>query len=77
MTLSLIDRKILLMKAGKSQVDVADECGVDPSLVTHVIAGRKLTSPAAQKVMEHIAGLANLEIVEVFPVDQPEPEAAA
>ena len=75
MTLSPVDRKILLMKAGKSQVDVADECGVDPSLVTHVIAGRKLTSPAAQKVMEHIAGLSDLEIAEIFPTDQPEAAA--
>lgn len=76
MTLSTVDRKILLMKAGKSQVDVADECGVDPSLVTHVIAGRKLTSPAAQKVMEYIAHLTGLQVDEVFPVDQPKPEAA-
>lgn len=76
MSITPVDRKILLMKAGKSQVDVADECGVDPSLVTHVIAGRKLTSPAAQKVMEHIAQLAGLPIAEVFPVDQPETEAA-
>jgi len=72
MSITPVDRKILLMKAGKSQVDVADECGVDPSLVTHVIAGRKLSSPAAQKVMEHIASLADLRIDEVFPVDQPE-----
>jgi len=76
MSITPVDRKILLMKAGKTQVDVADECGVDPSLVTHVIAGRKLTSPAAQKVMEHIAHLAGLQISEVFPVEQPEPEPA-
>lgn len=69
MSVSAVDRKIVLLKAGKTQTNVADECGVDPSLVTHVIAGRKLSSPAAKKVMEYIANLADVPVENLFPLE--------
>lgn len=76
MPLSPVDRKYILMRAGKTQVGVADELGVDFSLVSHVLAGRRLTSPNARRIMEYVARLAGQQIHDVFPVDQSEPEAA-
>lgn len=72
-----MDRKIILLRAGKTQVQIADECGVDFTLVNHVVAGRRLTSTSARKVMEYIARLAGLQVDEVFPIDTTEPEVAA
>lgn len=76
MPLSPVDRKYILMRAGKTQVGIADELGVDFSLVSHVLAGRRLTSPNARRIMEHVARLAGRQVHEVFPVEQTAPEAA-
>jgi len=69
MPLTPNDRKIVLLKAGVSQAEVAAACGADNTLVSHVLAGRKLSGPAARRVMEYIARLAGLPVADVFPIE--------
>ena len=67
MPITAVDRKVLLLKAGVSQMQIAIDCGVDPTIVTHVMAGRFLTSPRGRKVVEHIAQLLDMPVEHLFP----------
>ncbi len=61
------NRKIELLRLGLSGVDIARELGVHESLVSHVIAGRRLGGGKARLVMVHIARLFGAPVSEVFP----------
>lgn len=67
MPFSRLDRKAALLRIGKSNKDIADVCGVDHTLVSHVLAGRRWTSTAARKVMAYVAELLGAPVGEVFP----------
>lgn len=67
MPFSRLDRKAALLRIGKSNKDIADACGVDHTLVSHVLAGRRWTSPGARRVMDYVAGLLGAPVTEVFP----------
>jgi hypothetical protein len=60
-------RKAALAGMDKKMLDIALAVGVDASLVSHVIAGRRWTGPDARKVMEYVAGLIGAPVDEVFP----------
>lgn len=67
MPFSRHDRKAELYKSGKTGEDVARALGVTPPLVSHVIAGRRLTGTDAQRVMIYLAGLFGVPLDEAFP----------
>lgn len=67
MPFSRLDRKVALLRIGKSHTDIAGACGVERSLVSHVMAGRRWSGTDARKVMEYIAGLMGAPVDEVFP----------
>lgn len=70
MALMPADRKAELARRLKTQQAIADATGEDFTLVSHVIAGRRLTSPGAQKIMVYVAGVLGLPIQEAFPEAQ-------
>jgi transcriptional regulator with XRE-family HTH domain len=61
------DRKAALYKSGRTGQEVATALDVDPALVSHVLAGRRLTGPDAQRVMIYMAGLFGVPLDEAFP----------
>ncbi len=62
-----LDRKVALLRIGKSHTDIAKDCKVERSLVSHVMAGRRWSGPDARQVMEHIANLLGAPVMEIFP----------
>ena len=67
MAFSRHDRKAALYRSGKTGRHVAEALGVDDALVSHVLAGRRLTGPDAQRVMIYLAGLFGVPVDEAFP----------
>lgn len=67
MVMTAADRKAELVRKSKSQQGIADATGENFTLVSHVIAGRRLESPGARKIMAYIAGVLDLPIEDVFP----------
>jgi transcriptional regulator with XRE-family HTH domain len=61
------DRKAALYRRGKTGMDVARALDVDNGLVSHVLAGRRLSGPDAQRVMIYLAGLFGMPVDEAFP----------
>ncbi len=63
-----IDRKVALMKAEVTQVQVAKELGLpDAGLVSQVVSGRKVNSPAGRRIAEKIAEHIGDPVDVVFP----------
>ncbi len=60
-------RKIELVRLGLTGADIARALDVHNSLVSHVIAGRRLGGGKARLVMVHIARLFGAPVSEVFP----------
>lgn len=67
MPFSRIDRKTALLQAGKSQRDVAQAVGVDETVVSHVLAGRRWSAPDGLLVMRYLSDLFGIPMDEVFP----------
>lgn len=67
MAFSTLDRKVALLKSGINQRMVADACGVDFTLVSHVIAGRRWLGTDARRVMMYIARKTGVPVKEFFP----------
>ena len=67
MAFSRVDRKIALLKTGWNNVKVADHLGVDRTLVSHVIAGRRWMGRDARKIMQFLAHRFGVPLVEAFP----------
>lgn len=67
MPFSRLDRKVALVKLSISNADIAEAVGVDQSLVSHVLAGRKRDGDKAQQIIRHIASLIGAPAEEVFP----------
>lgn len=65
--LSADDRRAELVRLRQTGQAIAQACNEHFSLVSHVIGGRRLTSPGARKIMAYIAGRLGLPIEEVFP----------
>lgn len=61
------DRKAELARRGLSNRQIAKDLGVDESLVSHVIAGRRLTGDDARRVMELIAEKLGTPVEVAFP----------
>lgn len=59
--------KIELLRAGLSQRDIAAAAAVEPSLVSHVVAGRRATGPDARRVRAVIAEKLGAEVDDLFP----------
>jgi len=67
MGMTRVDRKVALLRIGKRHTEIARDCGVDLSVVSHVISGKRWTGPQARKVMQHIANILGMPLDEVFP----------
>jgi hypothetical protein len=67
MAMDKVDRKVALLRIGKSHTDIARECGVDRSVVSHVIAGDRWSGPQSRKVMHYITKTLGLPMEHVFP----------
>lgn len=67
MPFSRVDRKTALLRSGVTQVQIAEACEVDITLVCHVMAGRRWTSPGSLKVMRYVAEKFGAPVSEVFP----------
>lgn len=63
------DRRAELRRRKKTlqQISNAVGEGVDFTLVSHIIAGRRLSSPHAPKIMTYIAGVLEVPIDVAFP----------
>lgn len=69
-------RKSALVMAGITGVRIAEALGVGEDLVSHVLAGRRLHMPDAQKVMGYVAAATGKSIEELWPeVSEAEPTA--
>lgn len=64
---SRMDRKVALLRLGQNHTAIAAHLGVERSLVSHVMAGRRWSGSDARRVMEYIAGLLGAPLAEVFP----------
>ncbi len=64
---SPVARKMVLQRLGITYLAIAKELRVDPSLVSHVVAGRRTQGPQGRRVMEHIAQIIGAPLEEVFP----------
>lgn len=64
---SPVARKMVLKRLGITYQAIAQELRVDPSLVSHVIAGRRTQGPQGRRVMAHIAQIIGAPMEEVFP----------
>jgi len=64
---SPVARKMVLKRLGITNLAIAKELRVDPSLVSHVIAGRRTQGPLGRQVMAHIAQIVGAPMEEVFP----------
>lgn len=67
MLVTRFDRKAALARQGITFRDIATEAAVDESLVSHVVAGRRLTGPQAKQVMEVVARRMGSSVSVVFP----------
>jgi hypothetical protein len=67
MPFSRIDRKVALLRLNLSNAAIAGEIGVDESLVSHVIAGRKRSGPKARQIIRYVAEKIGAPEHEVFP----------
>lgn len=65
--LSPDDRRAELRRVRQTGQAIAEACSENFTLVSHVIAGRRLTSPGARKIMAYIAGRLGLPLELVFP----------
>lgn len=70
MSFSPLTRKAELVRADVSQRQVAVDCEVDESLVSHILAGRRWEHPAALKVMRYLAGIFGVPVSVAFPDDE-------
>jgi transcriptional regulator with XRE-family HTH domain len=62
-----LERKTALAAKKITQADIAAACQVHPSLVSHVIAGRRWMGSEGRKVLNYIADQLGLPVEEVFP----------
>lgn len=72
-------RKAALVIAGVTNRQVAEATGVDETLVSHVLAGRRLHMPEAQKVMDYVAAISGKPVEDLWPasaVESDEDDAA-
>lgn len=67
MGFSRLDRKVALLKIGMNQRMVGDAIGVESSLVSHVLAGRRWMGKDARRVMNFLAIKVGVPVVEMFP----------
>ena len=61
------DRKAELTRRGISNRQIAKELGLHESLVSHVIAGRRLTGDDAKRVMDAVAEKLGTPVELAFP----------
>ncbi len=64
---SKLDRKVALVLAGWNNKRIGEALSVDPSLVSHVIAGRRWQGKQGRRVMAYIAGIIGQSVTDVFP----------
>jgi transcriptional regulator with XRE-family HTH domain len=64
---SPVARKMVLKRLGITNLAIAEALRVDPSLVSHVLAGRRTQGPQGRRVMEHIAKIVGAPLDVVFP----------
>jgi transcriptional regulator with XRE-family HTH domain len=64
---SPVARKMVLKRLGITNLAIATDLKVDPSLVSHVLAGRRTQGPQGRRVMEHIANIIGAPLETVFP----------
>lgn len=67
MPLSPTERKSLLADRHITQGEIARELRVTPSLVCHVMAGRRYWGRDTRRIMEHIAKRVEQPVEDVFP----------
>lgn len=67
MPFSALTRKVELLRAGVTITQIAKDTGTDKGFVSHVVAGRKWSTPRAGKVMQRVAEIIGAPIGEVFP----------
>lgn len=70
------DRKAELTRKGVTLRQIASEEGVNETLVSHVLAGRRITGDDAKRVMANIAAKIGSSVDEVFPELQEKTPAA-
>lgn len=67
MGFSRLDRKVALLKIGMNQRMIGDALGIESSLVSHVLAGRRWMGSDARRVMNFIADKTGVPVEEFFP----------
>lgn len=67
MPMAPLDRKVALIRLRVSHQEIAAACGVDRSLISHVVAARRTTGEDARRVMQWIADRLGLPLAVVFP----------
>lgn len=61
------DRKTALSQINLGHPEIAKACGVERSLVSHVIAGRRWMGKGARQIMAFISLKLDKPILELFP----------
>jgi transcriptional regulator with XRE-family HTH domain len=67
MGFSRLDRKMALLKIGMNQRRIAEALGIDASLVSHVLAGRRWMGTDSRKIMNFISEKVGVPVAEFFP----------
>lgn len=55
MAFDRVDRKVAILRLGLNNRRIAEACGVDHFLVSHVIAGRRWSTPRGRRVVAYLA----------------------
>ena len=61
------DRKVALMRSGKTGVEIARDLGCTEQLVSYVISGKRTTGPKARQVMDYLAEMWGLPVEYIWP----------
>lgn len=77
MAFTRLDRKVGLLKAGVAPITIARELNLSRGVICDVIAGRNLSSPSAWRVMNRVAEILGVPVLEVFPGAGSKPRKAA
>lgn len=67
MAYTRLERKVALLRSGRTARQVADEIGCTEQLVSYVLSGKRTTGPMARKVMDYLAELWGLPVDYIWP----------
>ena len=67
MAYTRLDRKVALLRAGRTAREVAEALGCTEQLVSYVLSGKRTTGPKAREVMAYLAELWGVPVPYAWP----------